>query len=85
MLMQSMTPGKVYRRPTSNEAWLSMAKRRVVEELLRSDPKEEEDDKESIKVNSEERFNDLDIELNVNVRITRSRLRAKQPRMESML
>ena len=85
MLMQSMTPGKVYKRPTSSEAWLSMTRRRFVEELLRSDPNKEEDTKESIKVNLEERFDDLDIELDVNVRITRSRLRAKQPRMESML
>ena len=87
MLMQSMTPGKVYKRPTSSEAGLAMTKRREVEELLRSDPREEEDEKESVKVNLEERFNDMDIDLDLdyNVRITRSKLRAKQPRMESMM
>ena len=84
MLMQSMTPGKVYKRPTSSEDGLAMTKRRVVEELLRSDPREEEEEKESVKVNLEERFNDMDIELDYNVRITRSKLRTKQPRMESM-
>ena len=52
-----------------------MAKKGQVEELLRTDP-EEEDEKESIKVNLEERF---------NVQVTRSKLRQQQPRMEDML
>ena len=83
-LMQSMTPGKVYKRPTTDEAWLSMAKKRPVEELLRTD-EEEDEGKGSVKVNLEDRFKDLDIDIDVNVRVTRSRLRQPQPRMEDML
>ena len=82
-LMQYMTPGKVYVRPTSDEACLAMTEEGT-EELLRSDPDEGEIevDKESVRMNLVERFDELEIDL--YDRVTRSQLRQKQPRMEDM-
>ena len=84
-LMQAMTPGKVYERPTSEEASLAMRKNGG-EELLRSDSID--GDKESCKVNLEERFDDVEVEevdlIDYDQRVTRSKLRQKQPRVEDM-
>ena len=79
-LMQAMTPGKVYERPTSEEASLAMVVKGG-EELLRSDSMEE--GKESCKVNLEERFEEIDL-IDYDQRVTRSTLRQKQPRLDDL-
>ena len=83
-LMQYMTPGRVYERPTSGEALLSMNDDGK-EELLRSDPEEVEDRlvvTPSARMNLAERFDE--IEIDYDARVTRSRLRQKQPRFEDI-
>ena len=84
-LMQAMSAGKVYERPTSEEASLAM-RRSGGEELLRSDSLEGE--RGSCKVNLEERFEEVEVEevdqIDYDQRVTRSKLRQKQPRVEDM-
>ena len=91
-LMQYMTPGRVYERPTSGEALLSMNDDGK-EELLRSDPDEADGEDEveveecvsstqSARMNLAERFDE--IEIDYDARVTRSRLRQKQPRLDGM-